>query len=512
MKIRLLIAFLMFPYLGHAEAPLSAIDWLNKKRNVTNSSDIGKTIRKEPPTTSGAEAPKVAVSKLSETRLDAVGLLPAQVTGFPVNIWHESTSSELVMLLRNIDVSTNPAIQSLLFRLLLAEGHAPFDSDDSYEFLKARIETLVKYGAVDPALALLERAAPLPAQLVPTLFDLSMLSEALLPACEQVLSLGSSYARDAERIFCTARTGDWMTAHLMLETATALDELEYRQVNLLVRFLDAYEYEETLEELPPPLKPTPLDFRLYEAIGEPLATASLPLEFAVNDLTGDHGWKAQLEAAERLKNSGALADNRFFGIFTERPPSASGGIWEKVRLIQQFEQAVNAKDAALAGETLQDVFAKPEFKDLIAPTSRLFANAFLSMDLSPHDREAALRLALLSEDFAAVAAMMAPDNAHDALIKAVAMNDFSDIVPNTTIGSVVSEAFRSGRVPFSVSNLIEQHKLGEAILTAIIQFEKGSRGDLQDLMDSLSTLRFLGLNETAQRATLHLLVVGDHEN
>jgi hypothetical protein len=134
------------------------------------------------------------------------------------------------------------------------------------------------------------------------------------------------------------------------------------------------------------------------------------------------------------------------------------------------------------------------------------------MDLSPHDREAARRLALLSEDFAAVAAMMAPDNAHDALIKAVAMNDFSDIVPNTTIGSVVSEAFRSGRVPFSVSNLIEQHKLGEAILTAIIQFEKGSRGDLQDLMDSLSTLRFLGLNETAQRATLHLLIVGDHEN
>ncbi|MGB0558098.1 MAG: hypothetical protein ACPGJW_12620, partial [Paracoccaceae bacterium] len=67
-------------------------------------------------------------------------------------------------------------------------------------------------------------------------------------------------------------------------------------------------------------------------------------------------------------------------------------------------------------------------------------------------------------------------------------------------------------VPFSVSNLIEQHKLGEAILTAIIQFEKGSRGDLQDLMDSLSTLRFLGLNETAQRATLHLLIVGDHEN
>ena len=80
------------------------------------------------------------------------------------------------------------------------------------------------------------------------------------------------------------------------------------------------------------------------------------------------------------------------------------------------------------------------------------------------------------------------------------------------LDSVIAKAFRTGRVPFAVSNLMEQHKLGEAILTALIQFEKGSMGDLQDLMDSLSTLHFLGLDETARRATLYLLIVGDHEH
>ena len=512
MKARLFIALLTFANIAHAEAPLSAIDWMNKKRSTIDRSNETEFFKTEPPITSGAEAPRVAVSKLRETRVDAVGLLPAQVTGFPVNIWHESASSELVRLLRNIDVSHNPAIQSLLFRLLLAEGHAPFDSDDTYEFLQARIEKLVQFGAVEPALALLERAAPLPAQLVPNLFDLSMLSESTLPACEQVLNLGSSYERDAERIFCTARKGDWMTAHLMLEATTALGVLEQRQNSLLARFLDAYEYEDTIEELPPPLKPTALDFRLYEAIGEPLATTSLPLAFSVNDLTGAHGWKAQLEAAERLKNSGALADNRFLGIFTERSPSASGGIWDKVNVIQRFEQAVRQKDPILAGEVLNDLFANPEFRDLIAPTSRIFSSDLLALDLSTKDRKMTQRFALLSGEFEAVAALINPKTPQDALLKAVALNDFSSLTASGTLEDVISQAFRTARVPFVVSSLMEQHKLGEAILTALIQFEKGSAGDLQDLVDSISTLRFLGLDETACRAALYLLIVGNNEH
>ena len=235
------------------------------------------------------------------------------------------------------------------------------------------------------------------------------------------------------------------------------------------------------------------------------------MAFAINDLTGDHGWKAQLEAAERLKNSGALADNRFLGIFTDRSVSASGGIWDKVNVIQRFEHAIHKKDLTLVGQVLDDVFTDPDFKDLIAPMSRLFSNNLLALDLSTKDRNMALRFALLSREFETVAALIRPDTPQDALIKAVALNDFSNVTTSGALDSVISTAFRTGRVPFAVNNLMEQHKLGEAILTALIQFEKGSSGDLQDLMDSLSTLRFLGLEETARRATLYLLIVGNHE-
>ena len=511
MRISIIVTLFLFPHFGNAETPLSAINWLNKTQRETSNSASTFEFEQEPATANKATAPKVAVSSLTETRVDAVGLLPTNVTGFPLNIWHESASSDLVNLLNDLDVSNNPAIQSLLFKLLLAEGHAPYDSDDSYEFLLARIKTLVNFGAVEPALALLERAAPLPAQLVPSLFDLSMLSEASLPACHQVLQLGSAYENDAERIFCVARKGDWMTAHLMLEATSALDILDKRQEHLLHRFLGAYEYAETIEVIPPPLNLSPLDFRLYEAIGEPLSTSGLPLAFAVNDLSGDQGWKAQLEAAGRLKASGALADNRYLGIFTARKPTASGGIWDKVAFIQNLERAVQNQDVVHVEIALAELWTQQDLKVLIGPVARLFSKSLLKMSVSQTTHKKVINLALLSPDYEVVALRSSPENQTQALLKATALNEFSKYIPSSVLGSALKKAFTTPRVPYSVTALMEQHKLGETILTAIIQFEKGTAGDMQDLIDSISTLRLVGLEDAARRAALYLLIMENYD-
>ena len=511
MKASLFLTLLLIPHIAIAETPLSVIDWLNKNSEESPNGPVNPNFEQEPATATEATAPRVAVSTLTETRVDAVGLLSPSVTGFPLSIWNESRSSDLVRSLSDLNVSNNPAIQSLLFRLLLAEGHAPYDSDENYFFLLARIEVLINYGAVEPALALLERAAPLPAQLVPSLFDISMLSEALLPACNQVIQLGSAYPNDAERIFCLARKGDWMTAHLMLEATSALKVLDKRQEHLLKIFLGAYDYAENIEEVPPPLKSSPLDFRLYEAIGRPLATSSLPLAFAVNDLSGDHGWKAQLEAADRLKTSGALADNRYLGIFTAREPAASGGIWDKVSLIQSLDKAVAEHDKALAEETITELWNQPDFKALIGPVSRLFSKSLLSMELSQETIEKVERISFLSPDYRLIALRSSPSTQQEALLKATALNDFSQFIPKTLLGAALLEAFTTSRVPYSVTALMEQHKLGETILTAIIQFEKGSAGDMQDLIDSIATLRLVGLEETARRAALYLLIIQNYD-
>jgi hypothetical protein len=75
----------------------------------------------------------------------------------------------------------------------------------------------------------------------------------------------------------------------------------------------------------------------------------------------------------------------------------------------------------------------------------------------------------------------------------------------------IYEGFVQPRIPYAIKTLLEQGKLGEVILTAIIQFYKGEAGDLQDMLDALSTLRLIGLEDTARRAVLHHLIVNYHD-
>ena len=52
--------------------------------------------------------------------------------------------------------------------------------------------------------------------------------------------------------------------------------------------------------------------------------------FAQADMRDNTGWKAQLEAAERLARNGVLDPNQLLGLYTEEKAAASGGVWDRV--------------------------------------------------------------------------------------------------------------------------------------------------------------------------------------
>ncbi len=95
-------------------------------------------------------------------------------------------------------------------------------------------------------------------------------------------------------------------------------------------------------------------FRLYEAIGEPLPTRDLPLAFAWPDLRFVSGWKAQLEAAERLARAGSVGGNRMLGLYTERRATVSGAVWDRVRAVQALDLALNSGDPSAVSGALID--------------------------------------------------------------------------------------------------------------------------------------------------------------
>jgi len=450
--------------------------------------------------------PEIEVTKLDDVERSSVGLLPPTVTGFPTSLWKESQADDLVGLLRNLGSPSSPAIQKLLFQMLLAEAEAPLTVDGAEEFLSERISILIEAGAIDPAIALLERASPLPPQLVPKLFEASLLGSQYEPACKQVLDLGANYQNDAGRIYCHALEGDWLTASLIYNTSKALNSTETSTLLLLGEFL---EIEEPSEKFIP-LNDTdlsPLDFRLYETLGYHIFRENLGNAFLFGDLSGDNGWYAQLTAAERLAENGVIDANRFLGIFTAYDPPSSNGIWERVRAIQHLDKALSlsnsTKEVELALKNAWQLFQ-------YSPNSSIFAEVFtprlLDIELTQSSEIMAIKIGMLSSNFDAIISNSVAINALEPVVFAFTNQEAQFVKPKTTLEKTLLDAFYRPRVPSYARLQLADGKLGEVILNALIQLERGIAGDMQDLLESISTLRHVGLERVSQRTALWLIL------
>lgn len=497
---------------GRAGEPLSAIDWLSDSVELPSPGGSGAEAAAapadEPPATEDATTPTVTVQTLGAPTPDTVGLLPTSTTGLPQDLWSGSEQQTVADLVRAEHVESTPAIRDLLLTLLLAEARPPSDGNGEGELFLARIDRLLDLGALDPALEMLEAAEPDTGELFRRYFDVALLTGAEDRACKLMEDTPHVAPTLAARIFCLARGGDWSAAALTLLSARALDEVDAQEEALLQRFLDPG----TFEGLPPlesPERPSPLVFRMREAIGEPLSTSDLPRAFAQADLRGTVGWKAQLEAGERLARSGALPENRLLGLYTKREPAASGGVWDRASAIQRLDQALVADDVEEVSAALPAAWEAMAEARLEVPFAQLFAPRLEGLDLDSDAGALAFRLALLSKEFEAAALSREPQTPREEFLAALARGEATNEVPDGRFAEPVARAFGDDapKPPEQLMQLAGEQRLGEALLRAMTLYERGAAGDPVALTDALVFLRRMGLEETARRAALQLMIL-----
>lgn len=492
-------------YDNNTGAPLSVIDWLDTQ--APPPTRRAAEVPDEPAVATSASTPRVTVTPLGEGRPREIGLVPSELTGLPKTLW---TGSDAATLIARIDALPDlrlPAAQSLLYTVLLAEAQAPGGEAGAGDTLAlARVRKLVELGALDPALSLIEQTGVATS---PAHFDLWMQISLLLGiedrACA-VLRGAAHLTRDyGTRIFCAARAGAWDNAALTFGSAQALGLMPPEKLALLDRFLnpDLFEGE---APLPAPRRMDPLSFRLFETIGERKPTGALARSYAVADLRDVAGWKAQLEAAERLTRAGALPDNRLLGLYTERKAAASGGIWDRVAALQRFETALGTGSAEAVAKTLPSVWRQMQAARLGTAFAALFAEQLAEVPLEGPVARIALDVGLMSPLYEATA-QQAADDPETALLRGVAIGETRTARPQDTLAAAIHDAF-SGAVPLPAAvQVAREGKLGQAILDLIVMMEDGAAGDAKAMRDALAGLRALGLEDTARRAALQTLLM-----
>lgn len=498
-----LLAFLI-PVAAPAQAPLSAIEWIGR-----NPPDGFTTpVLLEPPISDGAMSSAINVSPLKELAI-AVGLVPNNMTGLPVDMWRGSDADVLAALIRDVAVADYPAMQRLLYTLLLSEAVPPTGEDAEETLLLARVDRLLQLGATDPAQALIEQAgAQENAARFARWFDATLLTGDEDRACAALASAPHLATDYATRIFCGARRGDWQTAALTLETVHVLGLLPAPDLALLDRFLSPDVFEGA-PPLPVPDGPDPLTFRLFEAIGERLPTASLPRAFATADLRDVAGWKAQIEAAERLTRIGALGPNRLLGLYTDRQPAASGGVWDRVSVLQRFETALESGSSNALAKTLPLVWDAMRAARLEVPFASLFADQLMTAPLDDPAAQALVwRITLLSHDYETPAQSPINDDPQSLFLAALAQGDPGRVpAPGATARAIASGFSDTASPPPDIQILLDAGQLGEAILRAMILLDSGAQGNPADLSAALTIFRAVGLEDIARRAGLQLMLL-----
>lgn len=480
--------------------PLSAIDWLSDSVTISATKPApGRVQLSEPAVSDNALPEPVVVAPLGGPVSDGVGITP-ETLGLPADLWQNSTMEDVKRRLAETAMPRLPAARSLLRALLVAAAPAPAGSRDGTEMFLARVDALLGLGRLDDARDLLEQSQHETPQPFRRWFDITLLTGHENRACERMRDLPQITPTYPARVFCLARTGDWRAALVTLGAAERLELLTAAEAGRLHRFLDDLGDGATLE---PPARPTPLDYMIYEAIGEPLRSTGLPLAFAHAELRANSGWRARLEGAERLARAGAISSERLWRIYHEREPAASGGLWDRVAAAQAFDAAMAAKDRTRVAEVLPVVWSEMQARGLGFVFVERHGHALSRMGLEGAAGKIASHASYLIDVVPEEEQGDGPDDAFLSSLVRRAPEPDAAISPKArqVAGALAAPP------PERVTRLLEDGRKGEALLVAVDMLEDGTNGNLDALRDGLAALIAVGQPDRAARAALEFLLL-----
>jgi hypothetical protein len=227
------------------------------------------------------------------------------------------------------------------------------------------------------------------------------------------------------------------------------------------------------------------------------------------DLRGTAGWKAEIEAAERLAETGAVAGARLFGLYTARKRAASGGVWERVGAIQALDAALDAGQPETLARALPAAWAAAQEVRLQAVLGEIFAERLLAAPLATATRPLASEIVALSARYERATDILPPSTPRQRLLAGLARGKPQAGDAVTPLESAIVDAFASTAPAPEHRALIDGGRLGEAILAAATQLDAAAvRTAPSATRAALATLRAVGLEDTARRAALQLLLLG----
>ena len=482
-------------------APLSAIDWLSDSVTLPE-------VEEAPATGKPASLPAdITVMPLGAPMPDRAGLLNARDYGLDPGLWGRTSASDLAATIAALPEGSDapPSLRRFIRDLLVLRLDPPIDAMVDDSLYLARLDRLLAFGHLKAAQALIDAAGAPEPRRFRRAFDIALLTSSETEACRVIEETPDISPTYTARIFCLARLGQWDVAALTLGNAEALGILTPEEDQLLLHFLDPELFES--EPIPPaPRLPSPLIFRLYEAVGERIPTDQLPVAYATADLSDTVGWKSRLRAAERLAATDALSYEALIRVYSERQPAASGGMWERVRAHQALKRALADADTEQVAKHLSAAWDAAHEAGYFAGFADWIAPRLAGLDLNGTAGHLAFEIALLAGD-TRMASAYAAGTREDRFLLALANGQGGAPAGPGALDRAVLRGLSALGPGATYQALIEDDRQGEALLRAVVQLMEGAAGNPDATANSLALFRTIGLDALARRIAVELVLM-----
>ena len=482
---------------GQSDPPLSAIDWLTESLTSPPVS-----LSNETPSSTSID--DISVEVLADRLRDGLGVLSPEVSGLPFELWRGLESGEVARLINGFDYGGVPAAQKLFQRVLLSETDVPLGSGNDNHVLIARIDKLLKIGALEEADALISVAGVDNAPLFRRWFDISLLTHNSERACDELKTSPMLAPTRAVQVFCLALGEEWDAAATALTLGEQLGDISVDEADLLSFFLDSA----LLEEMDPPPYGMPmssLEFLIRESVGLPRPNVPLPIAFMHAELADFIPVRFRMEAAERLVKAEALPANVLFSIYREEVPAASGGIWERAHAVQEMDAAASGEAIASAIAKLDSEMSKSGLRTAAAREFLLYLSELPPEGLpaQSHDLIAAYLLLAGAPEIAGnwITSKSAPDLkvAHSiATGEAFGSHPISRPFQTSTPETFLDEE--------ALDN-IKQKRVGATLISALGLIKNGDKSDSDDRLRALAMLIAAGQEQSARKIVVETLLI-----
>ena len=147
--------------------------------------------------------------------------------------------------------------------------------------------------------------------------------------------------------------------------------------------------------------------------------------------------------------------------------------------------------------------------ELEVPFATLFAQPLNALPLTDDASALAFEIGLLSPDYETIAVRSVDGlpGTRDFFLKGLAQGAVNGIPPPDSMARAIAPAFLTSDISEDFATLLDQRRLGEAILRAMAQISDGLQGDISEVTAGLALLRHVGLEDVARRTALELILL-----